>query len=201
MTGLPVPASAEIVFEGEVPPDDVRAEGPFGEWAGYYASGAKDEPIIRVQSVLHRDDPIVLGCAARQAAERQHLLPQPAARRADLGRAGARRACPALQGVWSHEAGGGRLFNIVSIQQMYPGHAKQVGHGDGELPRRRVRQPLRASSWTTTSTRPTPTQVLWAMWTRTDVAEDIEVIKRCWSTPLDPMAYVGEDGRATSTTA
>src|SRR4051794_37153675 len=61
-TGLPIPASAEIVFEGEIPPDELRSEGPFGEWAGYYASGQKDEPIIRVQSVYYRDDPIVLGC-------------------------------------------------------------------------------------------------------------------------------------------
>src|SRR5919204_2203925 len=30
-TGLPVPASAEIVFEGDIPPDELRAEGPFGE--------------------------------------------------------------------------------------------------------------------------------------------------------------------------
>jgi 4-hydroxy-3-polyprenylbenzoate decarboxylase len=33
------------------------------------------------------------------------------------------------------------------------------------------------------------------MCTRTDVIDDIDVIKRCWSTPLDPMAYAGEEQR------
>ena len=38
VTGLPIPANAEIVIEGFVEPDNVRTEGPFGEWTGYYAS-------------------------------------------------------------------------------------------------------------------------------------------------------------------
>ena len=41
LTGLPVPATAELVVEGEIPPDELRDEGPFGEWAGYYASSRK----------------------------------------------------------------------------------------------------------------------------------------------------------------
>ena len=61
-TGLPVPATAEIVLEGEIPPNALRSEGPFGEWTGYYASGEKEEPIIEVHSVIYRDNPIVLGC-------------------------------------------------------------------------------------------------------------------------------------------
>jgi UbiD family decarboxylase len=37
MTGLPVPALAEIVFEGELYPDceGTLPEGPFGEFTGY----------------------------------------------------------------------------------------------------------------------------------------------------------------------
>ncbi|MPZ16062.1 MAG: UbiD family decarboxylase, partial [Chloroflexi bacterium] len=61
-TSLLVPAAAEIVIEGEIPPDELHVEGPFGEWTGYYAGGQRNEPIIRVHSLLHRDDPIVLGC-------------------------------------------------------------------------------------------------------------------------------------------
>ena len=33
---------------------------------------------------------------------------------------------PDVRGVWCHEAGGGRLFNIISIKQRYPGHARQA---------------------------------------------------------------------------
>ena len=43
LTGLPIPAHAEIVIEGEMPPPEVesRDEGPFGEWPGYYTVGTQ----------------------------------------------------------------------------------------------------------------------------------------------------------------
>src|SRR5438445_201794 len=42
ITGLPLPANAEIILEGHVYPDETFAEGPFGEFTGYYGrpSGA-----------------------------------------------------------------------------------------------------------------------------------------------------------------
>ena len=36
LTGLPIPADAEIVLEGEVSPTEKSIEGRFGEWSGYY---------------------------------------------------------------------------------------------------------------------------------------------------------------------
>jgi len=60
-SGLPIPANAEIVIEGEAVFDEVRAEGPFGEWTGYYASSKRNEPIIKIKSIMHRDNPILLG--------------------------------------------------------------------------------------------------------------------------------------------
>ena len=61
VTGLPIPATAEIVIEGEVPPPEKESmvEGLFGEWPGYYAHGAKNEPIIKVKSLMYRNDPII----------------------------------------------------------------------------------------------------------------------------------------------
>src|SRR5437660_417203 len=41
VTGLPIPARAEVVIEGYVHPDRKVIEGPFGEWSGHYAGGAK----------------------------------------------------------------------------------------------------------------------------------------------------------------
>ena len=38
-------------------------------------------------------------------------------------------------------------------------------------------------------------QVVWAMCTRFDPREDIEVLRGCWSTTLDPMAYSHDDPR------
>jgi UbiD family decarboxylase len=193
LTGLPVPATAEVVFEGEIPPNETRAEGPFGEWAGYYASGQKDEPIVRVQSILHRDDPIVLGCIPGKPPNDNTFFRSPL-RAALIWDALERSGVPGVAGVWSHEAGGGRLFNVVSIKQMYPGHAKQVGMATASC-----HAGAYANRWVVVVDEdidPTDTnQVLWALSTRTDVIQDVDVIKRCWSTPLDPMAYPGEEGR------
>ena len=50
---------------------------------------------------------------------------------------------PEVKGVWSHEAGGSRLWLTVSIKQMYAGHSKQAGPDRLAVPRRRLRQPLR----------------------------------------------------------
>jgi 4-hydroxy-3-polyprenylbenzoate decarboxylase len=192
-TGLPVPATAEIVLEGEIPPDELRPEGPFGEWTGYYASGEKPEPIIRVRSVLHRDDPIVLGCLPGKPPNDNTFFRSPL-RGALLWDELERSGVPGIVGVWSHEAGGGRLLNVVAIKQMYPGHAKQVGmatascHAGAYANRFVVVVDEDIDPCDTN-------QVIWALCTRTDVVEDIDVIKRCWSTPLDPMAYAGEEAR------
>ena len=84
---------------------------------------------------------------------------------------------------------------IVSVKQMYPGHSKQVGMATASC-----HAGAYANRYVVVVDEdidPTDiNQVLWAMCTRTDVIQDIEVMKRCWSTPLDPMAYAGEDGRA-----
>src|SRR5213594_2537766 len=63
VSGLPIPATAEIAIEGEVPPpkEQVQMEGPFGEWPGYYAHGAANEPVIRVKKLYYRNDPILAG--------------------------------------------------------------------------------------------------------------------------------------------
>jgi UbiD family decarboxylase len=186
-TGLPVPATAELVFEGEIPPDELRAEGPFGEWAGYYASGQKDEPIVRVRSVLHRDDPIVLGCIPGKPPNDNTYFRSPL-RAALLWNELERSGIPGIVGVWSHEAGGGRMLNVVAIKQLYPGHSKQVGAATASCHAGAYAN--RFVVVVDEDIDPADTnEVLWALCTRTDVVEDLDVLRNCWSTPLDPMAF------------
>lgn len=54
---LEVPAHAEYVFEGIIPPNKRELEGPFGELMGYYGSQAP-HPIIEVKVIMHRNNPI-----------------------------------------------------------------------------------------------------------------------------------------------
>jgi len=58
---LLVPAHAEIILEGEVLPDELKMEGPFGEAAGYYAGDRFPKPVFHVKCITHRNNPIHTG--------------------------------------------------------------------------------------------------------------------------------------------
>ena len=64
LTGLKLPANAEIILEGWIDPNDMREEGPFGEYTGYY-SGAKGEEwpkqVLHIERILRRNKPIFWG--------------------------------------------------------------------------------------------------------------------------------------------
>ncbi|HEU0006995.1 MAG TPA: UbiD family decarboxylase [Terriglobia bacterium] len=53
----PMPAEAEFVLQGYVPPRERRPEGPFGDHYGYY-SLRHDYPVFRLDRILHRRDAI-----------------------------------------------------------------------------------------------------------------------------------------------
>jgi 4-hydroxy-3-polyprenylbenzoate decarboxylase len=184
-TGLPFPANAEIVIEGDAVPGEDMDEGPFGEWTGYYASARRPEPIIKVKRLYHRNDPIILGAPpTRPPCEFNYMrcFMRAAMVWQQLEAAG----IPDVRGVWCHEAGGSRLFTIVSIKQRYTGHARQAGMvacfclAGGYLGRYVI--------VVDEDIDPTNTNdVLWALATRSDPEADIEVVRRAWSGPLDPI--------------
>ena len=187
VTGLPIPAHAEIVLVGEIWPEPLVEEGPFGEWTGYYASGAKFKPQVHVKKILHRNQPILLAAAPGKPPSDNTYFRSPIKSAAiwdELEKAGV----PGVKGVWLHEAGGGRLWLIVSIEQMYPGHSKQAGHiaahcHQGAYSNRFVVVVDEDIDPGNTD------DVLWAMATRTDLRWDIDIIHRTWTTPNDPMHF------------
>ncbi len=54
---MQVPASAEFILEGEVPPHERRVEGPFGDHFGHY-SDAAEFPVFHVKCITRRRDAI-----------------------------------------------------------------------------------------------------------------------------------------------
>ena len=190
VTGLPIPANAEIAFEGYVHPNDLIEEGPLGEWTGYYAGGLKKEPAIRVESFMHRDNPILLGAIPG-------IPPDDDSFYRGTYRSGAvwnqleAAGVPEVKGVWSHEAGGSRLWLTVSIKQLYAGHSKQAG-----LIASQCHAGAYANRFVVVvddDIDPADMdKVIWAMCTRFDPREGLEMLRGCWSTVLDPMAYSRE---------
>src|SRR4030042_2727470 len=185
-TGLPIPAHAEIALEGEVLPTEKLFEGPFGEWNGYYAGGKKEEPIFKITRVMFRNNPI-LTCAASQKPPHSHLFERCFIRSAGLWESIERSGCPEVKGVWVHGAGAGRTFNVISIKQRYYGHSRQAGMIASQIPPSAyigrfivgVEDDLDPSSID---------EVIWAMGTRCDPVQDIEITKKCWGSRLDPFS-------------
>jgi 2,5-furandicarboxylate decarboxylase 1 len=55
---LEVPADAEIVLEGHIPPHVREEEGPFSEFQDYYVTGTGSNPIVEYQCMTRRKDAI-----------------------------------------------------------------------------------------------------------------------------------------------
>jgi 4-hydroxy-3-polyprenylbenzoate decarboxylase len=184
VTGLPIPANAEIVIEGFVEPGNVRAEGPFGEWTGYYASDERPEPVIDVAAVYHRHQPILLGCVPQRPPDeicRYRAIVRSALLRENIEKAGV----PGITAAWAHEVGNARLFLAVAVKQRYPGHAKQAGHiaAQCHVAAYCGRYVIVVDDDIDVSNME---EVIWALITRSDPATSIDIIRGAWSTPLDP---------------
>ncbi len=65
---LMIPAHAEMVIEGEVPLDDMRPEGPYGEMVGYQGRRKEKQFWVRVTKVTHRRDPWIMNNFTGQQA-------------------------------------------------------------------------------------------------------------------------------------
>jgi UbiD family decarboxylase len=185
ITGLPFPASAEIVLEGFVTPDRREVEGPFGEWTGHYAGGAKPTTVLDIKAIYHRNDPILVGVPPMGAGPDEMARYRAVLRSATIKQNMINAGVPGVQQVWCHEIGGARLFHGVSITQRYPGHAVQAGT---------IAAQCGASAYASKYIVVVDDDVdatnldhlLWAMLTRTDPAQSIQFIKGSWDSPADP---------------
>ena len=172
-TGLPVPAFADIVLEGTIPPpeQETREEGPFGEWPGYYASGSRHAPVVKVEAVYHRNDPIITGDPPLRTflnSEAHKYI-----RSANIWSSMERAGIPDVRGVWFPRQG--RFIVTVAVEQRYSGHAKQAGYGvlatrDGG---RDVRMVIVVDEDVDITNMG---EVLWAMSTRWDPRTDSEIL-------------------------
>lgn len=181
VTGLPVPSHAELVLEGHVYPDsEPVTEGPFGEWTGYYASGQNDERPLTVERVYHRDDPIITGYNNAISPSALSVIRSASVLWEELEESGV----PGIGEVNAFMPGA--YFHVVSVDQQYAGHSTQVGMQAISLPAGAyqgrftviVDDDVDVFDWE---------EVLWALTSRCDPAEDVQVVTDCWSTPLDPI--------------
>jgi 4-hydroxy-3-polyprenylbenzoate decarboxylase len=184
-TGLPIPARAEIVLEGDLLPpgqEDV-IEGPFGEWAGYYTDVEKVLPAFKVRSIAYRNNPIIQGnpplLMPLDYALGRHI------RRAGLVWEELNRQIPGVKGVWILEGATIHGGLIISLKQEFAGHAQLAAMtAAGSYA---VAYMLKWVIVVDDDIDPTNMhEVMWALGTRGDASENITVMKNCWGSFADP---------------
>ena len=195
LTGLLIPARAEIVLEGEINPDrsTYQQEGPFGEYTGYYSAKAGEEylePVFEVKRILHRNNPVFWITTTGQPITDIHMLGAlqvTASIWSDLRD----MRIPGIQSVYSLPEGCGRLTVVVSVKQRYPGHSTQVGHAvagstsghyrlknvivvDEDIPADDIQK------------------VLWAISARLEAKRGVHILENTRGGPLDPAVYIDD---------
>ncbi|MBI4321571.1 MAG: UbiD family decarboxylase [Chloroflexi bacterium] len=190
-TGLPFPARAEIVIEGEIHAGEVVDEGPFGEWHGYYANRGLEtvpEPIIRVKAIHHRNNPI-LTCSQMAVPPNTLNLMVSVADSVAIRRRLEEYGIPGVKGVWTYYGGTGGLFNVISIEQAYTGHGRQAGLLASQYPSGMgaytvvVEEDIDPSNLE---------QVVWAMVTRAQPDRSIQILPYCHGANCNPAIPLSE---------
>lgn len=119
---LHVPASAEIILEGYIDPDEEAPEGPFGDHTGYY-NEIQSFPVFTVERITQRknpiyhstytgrppDEPAILGVALNEV-----FIPI------------LQKQFPEIVDFYLPPEGCSYRLAVVTIKKQYPGHAKRV---------------------------------------------------------------------------
>ena len=177
-TNLPLPALAEIILEGDLLPSsqEMLPEGPFGEFTGYYAAEQRPCPVMEVRAIHFRNDAILLGSPPMKPPRFHFGLPLRAATIwVNLEAVGVTD----VTGVWQHVS---QLMTVVAIRQRYAGQAKRaalIAAANSYMARLVVvvDDDIDPSNLA---------EVLWAVTTRCEPSDQIDIIRDAWSSALDP---------------
>lgn len=178
VTGLPIPAYAESVLEGELLPIGQAnlMEGPFGEFTGYYAADKRPCPVMNVKAIHYRTNPILLGSPPLKPPRFHFGLPF---RGAGIWSNLIASGVTDVVGVWQHVS---QLMTVVALKQRYAGHAKRAGlvaAANSYMGRLVVvvDEDIDPSNLA---------DVMWAITTRCEPSESVDIIRNGWSSGLDP---------------
>ncbi|MFQ5849914.1 MAG: UbiD family decarboxylase [Candidatus Binatia bacterium] len=192
-TDLLLPANAELVIEGLIRPQAVKMEGPFGEFPGYYGRPEAGCPLVDVTAIHYRSKPILTNALMADYPSNEQSGFFSIIRSAriwdDLDKLG----IPGIQGVYAHPAGAaGFGMTVISLEQRYAGHAAQSLALAAQVPGGAY-----YTKWIIAvdeDVDPTDMdQVIWAMTSRCNPIEDIDVLRNTWSTWLDPTQNPPEE--------
>jgi 4-hydroxy-3-polyprenylbenzoate decarboxylase len=181
LSDLDVPASAEIVLEGFIYPDDVAPEGPFGDHTGYY-NEVETFPVFTIERITQRsapiyhstytgrppDEPAILGVALNEV-----FVPI------------LQKQFPEIIDFYLPPEGCSYRIAVISMKKQYAGHAKRVMLGTWSFLRQFMYTKFVIVTDDDVDVRDWK-DVIWAMTTRMDPARDITVLE---NTPIDYLDF------------
>ncbi|OPX56562.1 4-hydroxy-3-polyprenylbenzoate decarboxylase [Oceanospirillum multiglobuliferum] len=180
-SNLQVPASAEIVLEGHIYPDELAPEGPFGDHTGYY-NEVESFPVFTVERITHRKDPIYHSTYTGRPPD------EPAVLGVALNEVFVpilQKQFPEIVDFYLPPEGCSYRMAVVTMKKQYPGHAKRVMMGVWSFLRQFMYtkfvivtdDDINARDWN---------DVIWAITTRMDPARDTVLIE---NTPIDYLDF------------
>ncbi len=129
---LEVPADAEIVLEGIVPPHERRMEGPFGDHFGHY-SHAAPFPVFHVQKITRRRKPVYLSATVgKPPQEDKHLGNAVQEMIGPL----IKLIHPEIENLWAYFETGFHNLLVISMNERYYKESMRTGLallGTGQL--------------------------------------------------------------------
>jgi UbiD family decarboxylase len=118
-SGHLVPAEAEFVLEGEVAPNEMRREGPFGDHFGHYSQAA-DYPVFRVRRILARRDAIYPATVVGKPLQEDYFIGEALQ---DLGLPLLKMIRPAVTDLWAYAETGFHPLAVMATKERYPKEA------------------------------------------------------------------------------
>ncbi|MEE8327591.1 MAG: 4-hydroxy-3-polyprenylbenzoate decarboxylase [Nitrosomonadaceae bacterium] len=178
---LQVPASAEIVLEGFIYPNETALEGPFGDHTGYY-NEQETFPVFTVERITMRhnpiyhstytgkppDEPAILGVALNEV-----FVPL------------LQKQFPEITDFYLPPEGCSYRMAVISMKKQYAGHAKRVMFGVWSFLRQFMYTKFIIVTDDDVDIRDWK-EVIWAITTRVDPARDTLIVE---NTPIDYLDF------------
>jgi 2,5-furandicarboxylate decarboxylase 1 len=175
---LEVPATAEIIIEGNVLPNIREEEGPFGEVSGYYTP-ANPKPLIEVSAITHRKNPIFQAALTGMPTTENHILKQLPLEATFYWML--KKEFPGVTAVHFPAAGTVGMISVIAMKQAYECEARNVIATMFGSRRNKITIVVDHDIDIYDMEK-----VLWAIATRTQADEDIVIFPRLVATAMDP---------------
>ena len=178
---LQVPATAEMVLEGIIKPEDVADEGPFGDHTGYY-NEVERFPVMTIERITMRRDPIYHSTYTGKPPDEPAVL---GAALNELFVPLLQKQFPEILDFYLPPEGCSYRLAVVRMRKQYPGHAKRVMFGVWSFLRQFMYTKFIVVCDDDVDVRDWK-EVVWAVSTRVDPARDTTLVE---NTPIDYLDF------------